>query len=96
MIIRIVKLTFQPDRVDDFTGIFNKEKATILSFDGCKRVELWEDTDRDNVFFTYSEWRDKQALEDYRNSAFFKATWARAKTLFADKPNAWSVAVVDA
>lgn len=94
MIIRIVKLTFQPERVSDFKSIFSKEKATILSFDGCMHVELWEDTDSNNVLFTYSEWRDKQALEEYRNSAFFKQTWARAKTLFAGKAVAWSVAVV--
>ena len=95
MIIRIVKLTFQPDKVNDFVSIFSEEKKKILAFDGCSHVELWKDTERENVFFTHSRWRNKEALEAYRHSEFFKSTWARAKTLFADKAEAWSVMSVD-
>lgn len=91
MIIRIVKLTFQPDKVDEFVRLFEEERKTIASFDGCRKVDLWKDNDSENVFFTYSEWRDKESLENYRNSEFFKTTWKRAKTFFAEKAQAWSV-----
>jgi quinol monooxygenase YgiN len=91
MLIRIVKLTFQPDKVEEFKELFKEERKTIAAFDGCSKVELWGDTGSENVFFTYSEWRDKSALENYRNSDFFKTTWKRAKTFFADKAVAWSL-----
>jgi len=91
MIIRIVKLTFHPDKVDEFTRLFKEERKTIASFDGCNKVDLWKDTNSENVFFTYSEWRDNASLENYRNSEFFKTTWKRAKTFFADRAVAWSL-----
>lgn len=89
--IRIVKMTFQPDRTDDFMGIFNEIKSTIADFDGCDKVELLRDKATPNIFFTYSTWRDEEALDAYRNSAFFKDTWTRTKQLFAAKADAWSV-----
>lgn len=91
MIIRIVKMTFQPDRVDDFLGIFNKVKENIAAFNGCRDLQLWEDTISDNVFFTYSEWIDMDALNTYRTSELFKNTWNQTKALFSDKPEAWSL-----
>lgn len=91
MIIRIVKMTFQPDKVDDFIGVFNEVKKQIKNFDGCKNLELWEDTEKDNIFFTYSEWNDNESLENYRNSNLFINTWGRTKILFSEKPEAWSL-----
>lgn len=89
--IRIVKMTFQPDRVDDFLGIFHEIQDTIESFDGCEEVRLLRDNVQANVFFTYSIWKDPSYLEAYRNSDFFKETWSRTKAAFADKAEAWSV-----
>jgi quinol monooxygenase YgiN len=91
MLIRIVKLTFQPGKTEEFKRLFNDERKTIAAFDGCHKVELWEDTGSENIFFTCSEWRDAAALENYRQSEFFKSTWARAKSFFAEKAEAWSV-----
>ena len=91
MIIRIVKLTFQPDKVNKFVKLFTEERKKIVQFDGCKKVELWKDADSDNIFFTYSEWNNKESLEKYRSSSFFKSTWTRAKMFFADKAQAWTV-----
>jgi len=90
MIKRIVQLTFQPDRTDDFLSIFRESKSLIEAYPGCQHVELLRCTDPDNVFFTYSFWEDEEALERYRQSELFRATWSRTKVLFADKPRAWS------
>jgi len=91
MIIRIVKLTFQPDKVSEFRKLFQDEQKKIAAFDGCHKVELWQDIESSNVFFTFSEWRDTASLNNYRKSDFFKTTWAEAKKFFAGKPLAWSV-----
>lgn len=94
MIKRIVKLTFQEELVPDFMAIFEESKAKIRAFDGNLHLELLRDIAQPNVLFTFSFWENEAALERYRQSELFKATWAKTKALFADKPAAWSVEVV--
>ncbi len=91
MIVRLVKLTFQPEAVDDFIGVFNGVKDRIEAVDGCKKLYLYRDKKHENVFFTYSEWEDEDALEAYRNSELFEQTWAKAKLYFDGKPEVWSL-----
>ncbi|MEQ8705253.1 MAG: antibiotic biosynthesis monooxygenase family protein [Phaeodactylibacter sp.] len=94
MIKRIVKLTFQPEKTDDFRAIFENSKALIRSFPGCHHLELWCNKNQPEVFFTYSYWEDEAALDRYRHSDLFKRTWAQTKVLFGGKPEAWSVEVI--
>lgn len=95
MLNRIVKLTFQPDRVADFMVVFEQSKDKIRAFDGCLGMALMRDTAQPNVLFTYSHWVDAEALERYRQSELFQSTWAKTKVHFADKAEAWSVEMVD-
>ncbi len=90
MLIRIVKMTFQPQNIPTFLENFEENKEKIRSFEGCQHLELWQETEGGNVLFTYSHWDAPQSLENYRNSPLFKTVWAFTKTLFADKPEAWS------
>ncbi|MEM8937742.1 MAG: antibiotic biosynthesis monooxygenase [Bacteroidota bacterium] len=91
MLIRIVKLTFKPENITSFERVFESSKHKILAFPGCTFLELYQDIDHSNVFFTYSIWEDVSNLEAYRNSDFFKKVWQNTKVLFSDKPEAWSV-----
>jgi len=91
MIVRIVQMTFDPAKVDDFRQIFEESKDKIRAFHGCRHVELWQDTKKSNVFFTHSHWDDEAFLDHYRGSDLFKDVWARTKAMFADKPQAWSL-----
>lgn len=94
MIKRIVKLTFQEKLVPDFMAIFEESKAKIRAFEGNLHLELLQDAAQPNVLFTLSFWENEAALERYRQSELFQKTWARTKLLFADKPAAWTTAVV--
>lgn len=91
MIIRIVKMSFEPGKVNDFLAVFNASKHLIRNFEGCSHLELLHDLDEKNIFFTYSYWKDENALENYRRSELFKNVWSRTKILFNNKPEAWSV-----
>ena len=53
------------------------------------------DKSEPNIFFTYSFWKNEAALEAYRNSELFKNTWAKTKVLFNEKPQAWSVEMLE-
>ncbi len=91
MLIRIVRMTFQPEKVADFLTVFEESKEKIRARPGCHRLELLQDLDLPNVFMTYSYWDDAAALNKYRDSELFNTTWAKTKVLFADKPVAYSV-----
>lgn len=91
MIVRIVQMTFEEDKVSSFLSLFEERKQLIRHFEGCKHLELWQDAHSPNIFFTYSKWASEQHLNHYRFSELFKDTWAKTKALFAAKPNAWSV-----
>lgn len=96
MIKRFVKLTFRPEEVDTFLmTVFEPSKQQIRAFPGCRHMELLRSTDRAEVMFTFSLWDDAAALEIYRQSDLFRTTWAKTKSLFAEKAEAWSLEVVD-
>lgn len=91
MFIRIVKLTFQPDKVETFTSFFEEHKTRIRNFEGCMLLELYQDKQNPCIFFTYSYWEHENALEVYRNSTLFKDIWGTTKMWFSNKAEAWSV-----
>jgi heme-degrading monooxygenase HmoA len=91
MIIRIVKMLFKEEEVEAFKILFEERKLLIRNFDGCTRLELWQDITHPNVFFTYSWWETEAHLNAYRSSSFFDETWNLTKQKFAAKPEAWSV-----
>ncbi len=90
MLIRIVRMTFREEKVEDFLAIFSASKDKIRHFEGCSYLELLRDAEHPCIFTTYSHWESEQALEKYRQSSLFQTTWAATKLLFADKPLAFS------
>ncbi|CAM4247027.1 putative quinol monooxygenase [Gillisia hiemivivida] len=91
MFIRIVKMGFQPEKVETFLSDFKSIKTKVRGFEGCLFLELYRDKSNTNQFFTYSYWENEQALENYRNSDLFKVVWKNTKQYFNQKPEAWSV-----
>ena len=90
MLIRIVRMTFKPEKVDQFLEVFNTSKSKIRNFPGCNHLELHRDYHNEHIFSTYSHWDSDEELENYRHSDLFKDVWARTKVLFDDKPVAFS------
>lgn len=91
MITRIVRMTFIPEKVDEFLSLFANTRHLIVAFDGCRQLELLRPVDNSSVFYTISRWNDEAALENYRNSKLFRTTWSKTKVLFAEKPEAISL-----
>jgi heme oxygenase (mycobilin-producing) len=91
MIIRIVKMTFMPEKVNEFLEIFNSSKQLIRNFEGCSHLELLNDINSPNIFFTYSYWQCETHLNNYRDSELFGSVWKKTKPLFSAKAEAWSV-----
>lgn len=93
--VRIVKMTFEPTKVEEFLKNFNEVKAKIRAFDGVEHLKLLKDKKNTNIYFTYSIWKDESCLECYRQSDLFKSVWAKTKPLFMEKAEAWSVETMD-
>lgn len=90
-------MTFRTDAVLAFRNeVFEHSKDRIRAFPGCRHMELLQDATVPNVLFTLSLWDSEGALEAYRQSALFQDTWAKTKVLFAARPEAWSMVVLDA
>ena len=94
MLVRLVHMTFLPERVPDFLDLFRRTAPQIRAFPGCRHLELLRVDGDDARFATHSHWTDADALDAYRHSDLFRATWAATKVLFAERPTATSYAVV--
>ena len=91
MFVRIVKLTFKEEHIDQFLYDFNENKQNIRHFEGCQFLELYRDKTDTSIFFTYSYWNSEDDLENYRKSVLFRGIWSKIKPLFDSPAEAWSV-----
>ncbi|HLW62173.1 MAG TPA: antibiotic biosynthesis monooxygenase family protein [Flavobacterium sp.] len=91
MFVRIVKMSFQEEKIPVFLEHFHSVKEHIRNYPGNNFLELYQDKNNPCIFFTYSIWKEESDLENYRHSELFKEVWTFTKALFNDKPQAWSV-----
>ena len=91
MLTRIVRMEFQPARVEDFLAHFHGIRKAIRHFPGVRRLELHRDAGQPNVFYTFSVWENESDLENYRRSELFESAWSQAKQWFAASPRAYSL-----
>lgn len=91
MMIRIVQLHFQDERIEEFLSFFDGIKEKVNGFPGCLGMKLLRDINNPSIIMTYSHWENNAALDNYRTSETFGQIWPKIKPWFAKKPQAWSV-----
>jgi heme-degrading monooxygenase HmoA len=84
-------MSFHEENIPKFLGNFELMKEKIRNVPGNRLLELYQDKQNPEIFFTYSYWETENDLENYRNSELFYDVWQFTKKLFNDKPEAWSV-----
>ena len=90
MLIRVVRMVFEAEKVTDFLKVFNDSKDKIRGFEGCNHMELLQDHNHPHIFMTYSYWESEEHLNNYRKSELFGQVWPATKKLFAAPPVAFS------
>ena len=68
MFTRIVKMEFKKEKIPTFLINFEKVKEKIRAFEGCSYLELYQDKNNTETFFTYSRWEndaDKSYCQNY-------------------------------
>ncbi|MDZ4840008.1 MAG: antibiotic biosynthesis monooxygenase family protein [Bacteroidota bacterium] len=91
MLVRIVKMQFKVDEIENFKNLFTQVYPFISNFPGCRQVTLVQQADDEAVFMTISHWDDDNALQNYRQSELFADTWRETKAMFQTQAIAWSV-----
>lgn len=86
-------MTFKKERSDEFLEFFETVKEKIRDFKGCRHIAMMKDEKMENVFAFYSIWDNKENLEDYRKSPFYRKIWTQTKSYFDAPPSAWSFTV---
>ena len=85
MLTRIVKMKFKEKYLNDFFLFFDQVNTKISSFEGCKGMRLIQDINDPTVIFTYSEWENEKALNNYRNSELFLLIGLKLSPYFLKK-----------
>ena len=88
-------MSFELEEVEKFKSIYELNWHKIKGFEGCLHVELLQDRSSPSIFFTYSNWESENHLNNYRESILFKTVWASTKVLFNQKPEAWTLNVLE-
>lgn len=96
MILRIVRMEFTKETLDQFERLFSTYQTDIRHFPGCKALELHGDPDNELVRYTHSNWESTEALDAYRHSELFSTVWPQTKVLFGGKPWAYSLSLLKA
>lgn len=84
-------MSFRPEAVPVFLELFQEAADKIKASVGCLELSIFSEVSSPTVLFTISRWENEAALENYRRSELFTATWSRTKPLFAEKAEAWSL-----
>ena len=90
MLIRIVRMTFDPAQVPAFLALFDATMQQIRQRPGCRHLELWQDANQPAIYCTHSHWDDAAALDAYRRKDWDGAAILFEKRLFAAPPVAFS------
>src|SRR3954470_13460274 len=91
MLIRIVRMHFAENQVEEFLEIFNKNKQAIRNFPGCSHLQLLKDAKSDYIYTTLSHWDSEESLNNYRDSELFQNVWRSVKILFTERTQAFSL-----
>ena len=89
-IVRIVRMRFSEDTINEFEAVFAKYADKISSQPGCSSVELVKDANDPFVRTTISRGDDEASLNNYRKSQLFGEVWPVTKKLFSSAPEAVS------
>ncbi|GAB4282635.1 MAG: hypothetical protein Kow0068_07300 [Marinilabiliales bacterium] len=91
MITRIVKMEINEADIDSYLEKVQSVLDKIKSFDGCVSINILNDKEVSNRFFSYSTWESEEKLDAYRNSEWFKQIWSEIRQYFKSPAQAWMV-----
>lgn len=87
MILRLVGLPVDPERVSELERAFAIAQPRIVALPGCHQVSLLRTGDDNTAdFITLSVWDGREDLEAYRRGALFKEIWPAIRATLRNRP----------
>ena len=71
----------QPDKFDEFVSKLSQHAAVIRTEAGCELLEIYRDTQKENVVNVWEIWSDRPSWDAHMVNANSKAWQAIAKDL---------------
>ena len=90
MIVRLVRLKFAPENVEEFLEFYARSEPAIRAQEGCLALSLLRETGDPGSFATWSTWQSGRDLQRYRRSEFFRGFWPTVKALLREPAEAAS------
>lgn len=90
MIVRLVKLYFRKEEIENAKMVFAGISEKVRAQPGCSFLEINQTLHKPHIFFTHSHWISEEDLNNYRHSEYFKEVWGSLKPLFGQPAEAWS------
>ena len=84
MIVRLVQLKFQSEKIEEFLAFYEQSHQTIRNQPGCLSLSLLHETGDPSAFATWSTWDSGRSLLLYRRSAFFRGFWPQLKAMLRE------------
>jgi quinol monooxygenase YgiN len=84
-------MTIRIEEQAKFMALFESHRSAISEMPGCEDLQILSDACNSGIFFTLSQWKSQEYLDQYRNSEIFKTLWPQVKNLFHAPAEAWSV-----
>lgn len=86
---RWVQMPIQAEHAAQAEAALLAQAPHTRAFPGCLALRLYrEEGPEGPTFYSLSAWESLEALEKYRNSALFRAFWAKLKPLFREAAQA--------
>ena len=90
MIVRLVRLKFKPEHIEEFLAFYEQSRETIRHQQGCLTLSMLRETNDEAAFCTWSTWRSGRDLQQYRRSEFFRDFWPRVRAMLREPAEAVS------
>lgn len=90
-LVRVVRMKFRPETSKTFQAFFYETQTVVASMPGCLFVDLFQDFQDQDAFYTLSLWESEEHLNQYRASDKFGEIWKYTKSLFGAPPAAYSL-----
>ena len=91
MILRIVKMEVDPQKLEIFNHFMKNLNEEKVKLEGCVHHDHFPEKKFVNVYYSYTIWENVNYLKKYKKSPLFKEVVKTLKSLCMTEPYAWTV-----
>jgi quinol monooxygenase YgiN len=91
MILRVVKMKVEKNKVESFERFMNNLHDEKLRLQGCLHFDYFHEKDNLYAYYSYTIWENEKFFKAYKKSDLFKEVVSTLKALCQVEPQAWTI-----